>query len=483
MNSPPYLQKYRSSPASETRSGESAFLQYLETLNAADWQDLLTDCICGAPDAVRVFMPDRGQEPLAYSSTFLKRLGIPTQQIAGTALSRILTVGLLEEKMQLLHGAIFLSAFLPGTVMARPLMDLFGNRNAPEEFRKDALRALASHAAEIPVTYWQQVDLEHDPTLVPIVTAALSEVAPHEALARLAGLKSPPDDTAALENPLCVAIEKIATRDGVSRIADIAEASPAWLRGCLDRVMHFPEFAGILNAWTTALGKHFEPPRTDVAESMPQPPYRVDNLIQRISATLAFIELLKDSHSDNNIAVDAFNRMIRAAIEMGEIAHNIESIDVKADAAATRAVRQRRTSSLNTAAKTILFVDDEPFSRTFLAELLEQEGYRVIQASNPSEALTVFGKSEPAIHLLLSDMAMPYGNHGFQEDAGLKLAAAIRSRRGDTKIIFLMAGAQHQDLMDAAKNFGPVLAKPTAKSVLLEAVKSSLSGTKATARE
>ncbi|MBD6621169.1 response regulator [Komarekiella sp. 'clone 1'] len=52
-----------------------------------------------------------------------------------------------------------------------------------------------------------------------------------------------------------------------------------------------------------------------------------------------------------------------------------------------------------------LIVDDEPFFRTVLRLFLEQDGYRVAEAENGTEAINVFEQLHPDIVLL--DISMP----------------------------------------------------------------------------
>jgi signal transduction histidine kinase len=57
--------------------------------------------------------------------------------------------------------------------------------------------------------------------------------------------------------------------------------------------------------------------------------------------------------------------------------------------------------------ETVLIVDDEPGIRALVCRALEPLGYRVLQAANGVEALSVLGQQAGAIHLLITDVVMP----------------------------------------------------------------------------
>ncbi|MBV8913521.1 MAG: response regulator [Acetobacteraceae bacterium] len=79
----------------------------------------------------------------------------------------------------------------------------------------------------------------------------------------------------------------------------------------------------------------------------------------------------------------------------------------------------------------ILVVDDDPEVRETSAEMLEDLGYRVMQASNGFEALERLDK-HPELDVMVTDIRMP----GM---SGLELSAVAAQRRKDLKII-LMSG-------------------------------------------
>jgi len=62
---------------------------------------------------------------------------------------------------------------------------------------------------------------------------------------------------------------------------------------------------------------------------------------------------------------------------------------------------------------TVLLVEDEPLIRLFVAELLEDAGFKVIEAANATEALVLL-EAGLEINVLLTDVDMPNGCNGFE---------------------------------------------------------------------
>jgi CheY-like chemotaxis protein len=55
----------------------------------------------------------------------------------------------------------------------------------------------------------------------------------------------------------------------------------------------------------------------------------------------------------------------------------------------------------------ILVVDDDPYIRDVVAQLLESEGYRIEEATNGAEALGVVNDASRRPHVILLDLMMP----------------------------------------------------------------------------
>ncbi|HEY7038405.1 MAG TPA: response regulator, partial [Methylomirabilota bacterium] len=57
--------------------------------------------------------------------------------------------------------------------------------------------------------------------------------------------------------------------------------------------------------------------------------------------------------------------------------------------------------------RTILVVDDDPWVRILARDMLADEGYRVLEASDGQDAIRVAAQHPGPIHLLLTDVVMP----------------------------------------------------------------------------
>jgi two-component system cell cycle sensor histidine kinase/response regulator CckA len=118
---------------------------------------------------------------------------------------------------------------------------------------------------------------------------------------------------------------------------------------------------------------------------------------------------------------------------------------------------------------TILVVEDEDVLREFVTSVLDDRGYKVLQAGDGIEAQRL-AESYPAnIDLLLTDMVMPNGV------SGIDLAKALMSSRKNLRVLF--TSGYSQELMDNAdrllsgKNFLP---KPFDVNHLLGTVRNCL---------
>jgi CheY-like chemotaxis protein len=109
----------------------------------------------------------------------------------------------------------------------------------------------------------------------------------------------------------------------------------------------------------------------------------------------------------------------------------------------------------------ILIVDDSVEVRSFLTDLLEEEGYVVIQASNGKEGQECLRKT--AIDLIITDLVMP-------EQEGLE---TIRSIRRNWPQIPVIAMSGNHNYLDVARKLGAqaVFPKPIETAAILEEVR------------
>ena len=102
-------------------------------------------------------------------------------------------------------------------------------------------------------------------------------------------------------------------------------------------------------------------------------------------------------------------------------------------------------------AATILVVDDETEIRRIVSILLKQEGYRALEASNGSEALTVLGQETP--DLVLLDIIMP-GMDGFE------VCQAIRENPRTASVPVIMLSAVSNQVHDSTIKVDDYVPKP-----------------------
>jgi PAS domain S-box-containing protein len=112
--------------------------------------------------------------------------------------------------------------------------------------------------------------------------------------------------------------------------------------------------------------------------------------------------------------------------------------------------------------QTILVVDDEDGVRHFTLRALRRHGYRVLEAASPHEALALLERPSEAIHLVVTDIAMP----GM---TGLELVA----RLGPTpafKVLFTSGYTDPKKLGGTLDDAQAFLAKPFSVQQLLHKV-------------
>jgi len=86
--------------------------------------------------------------------------------------------------------------------------------------------------------------------------------------------------------------------------------------------------------------------------------------------------------------------------------------------------------------ETVLIVDDEPTVRMLIKEVLEELGYRAIEAADGASGLAILS-SAAHIDLLISDVGLPGGMNGRQ------MADAARHQRPDLKVLFITGYAEN----------------------------------------
>jgi len=118
--------------------------------------------------------------------------------------------------------------------------------------------------------------------------------------------------------------------------------------------------------------------------------------------------------------------------------------------------------------ETVLLAEDDPLLLPLARDLLKKLGYRVLEAHNSAEALTVARNHEGVIHLLLSDVVMP-GGGGFQ------LAQNLLVERPAMRVLYMSGytdeAVVRHGLLERGLNY---LQKPFTPAVLARRVRGVL---------
>ena len=111
--------------------------------------------------------------------------------------------------------------------------------------------------------------------------------------------------------------------------------------------------------------------------------------------------------------------------------------------------------------KTILVVDDEDDIRAVVRQMLTAEGYIVLDAGDPHQALRLAGQQP--VDLLLTDVVMPLMR-------GTELAQRLLAVVPSAKVLLMSA----YKVAEIAASGHPFLAKPFTPDVLVEMVRQVL---------
>jgi PAS domain S-box-containing protein len=146
----------------------------------------------------------------------------------------------------------------------------------------------------------------------------------------------------------------------------------------------------------------------------------------------------------------------------------LPAVEAAEDTVAAPVVRSRARGS-----ETVLLVEDEPGVRSLARLALESAGYTVLTAASAEEAVRLATSHRGRIHLILTDVIMPFMN-------GRELAEWLLARHPDARVLF-MSGYPDEvltphglALVDTA-----FLHKPFTPTILVERVREVLDGSPA----
>ena len=109
----------------------------------------------------------------------------------------------------------------------------------------------------------------------------------------------------------------------------------------------------------------------------------------------------------------------------------------------------------------VLIVEDDQLLRLFTVQMVEEAGFRALQANNADEAVAIL-EARSDIALLLTDINMSGGMDG------LKLAHAVRNRWPPIKIIVISGRVSEYDLPTDSR----FLAKPYQTETMISEIRS-----------
>jgi PAS domain S-box-containing protein len=118
--------------------------------------------------------------------------------------------------------------------------------------------------------------------------------------------------------------------------------------------------------------------------------------------------------------------------------------------------------------ETILVVDDELGIRSLASEILSRHGYRVLIASDGTDAMALVAQHRSKVELVLTDVMMPHMD-------GVALTRSLRKLAPHTRVLAfsgLSGGASLASKIEELRSLGvpPVLSKPLTAPELLNAV-------------
>lgn len=114
------------------------------------------------------------------------------------------------------------------------------------------------------------------------------------------------------------------------------------------------------------------------------------------------------------------------------------------------------------ATERILLVDDEEVLRRLARSVLSRQGYEVVEASDPAEAIAIAARTPDSFDLILADVMMP-GMRGYE------MIGFIRPHQPRARVLYMSGYAG--EIADAADRVKPLLPKPFRPRQLLDEIR------------
>jgi len=113
--------------------------------------------------------------------------------------------------------------------------------------------------------------------------------------------------------------------------------------------------------------------------------------------------------------------------------------------------------------RTVLVIDDEPMVRVLLCRLLEEWGFKAVEADNGKSALQLARKLNGGLSMVITDLAMPYMD-------GYEFAQAFRQVYPDVPILFMTGKCPAAVADSLSRGREQLLFKPFDPDTFLDAV-------------
>jgi CheY-like chemotaxis protein len=118
--------------------------------------------------------------------------------------------------------------------------------------------------------------------------------------------------------------------------------------------------------------------------------------------------------------------------------------------------------------ETVLVIEDQETVRGAVRRALDTYGYRVVEASRPSDAIELLGAARERIDLVLTDIMLP-------EMSGKELVERLRTHSRDVAVLYMSGFAggalQHQGGLERGTGF---VQKPFTPGALVKKVRAAL---------
>ena len=112
----------------------------------------------------------------------------------------------------------------------------------------------------------------------------------------------------------------------------------------------------------------------------------------------------------------------------------------------------------------ILVIDDEIIARSVIADYLRACGYRVFEAGNADDAVTILN-SDLDINIVFTDLELP------GHSTGLELARWVRKHHPNVKVIVTSGHYSAAELAGELCEAGPPIAKPYHSDAVVERIR------------